>query len=70
MENFRNLLLGAGLAVAALTSCAGGGQSAVETVSGLNPANFDTTLNGKKTELITIKTATAWRCASPIMVAA
>ena len=55
MENFRNLLLGAGLAVAALTSCAGGGQSAVETVSGLNPANFDTTLNGKKTELITIK---------------
>lgn len=70
MENFRNLLLGAGLAVAALTSCAGGGQSAVETVSGLNPANFDTTLNGKKTELITIKIATAWRCASPIMVAA
>ena len=55
MENFRNLLLGAGLAVAALASCAGGGQSAVETVSGLNPANFDTTLNGKKTELITIK---------------
>ena len=54
MENLRNLMYGAGLAVVALTSCSGG-QKATETVSGLDPAAFDTTLNGKKTELVTIK---------------
>lgn len=55
MENLRNLMLGAGMAVAAFTSCTGGGKATSETVSGLNPTDFDTILNGKKTELVTIK---------------
>ncbi len=47
----------AGLGVLVLASCAGGGNAAKETVSGLDPAAFDTTLNGKKVELITLKNA-------------
>lgn len=38
-----------------LASCKGGAQSDVATtLSGLNPAAFDSTINGKKTKLITI----------------
>ncbi len=52
MENLRNMMYGAGLAVAALTSCCG---EQTTTVSGLNPTAFDSTIDGKKTELVTIK---------------
>lgn len=37
---------------AALAACSSTGG---ETTSGLNPADFDSTINGKKTELVTIK---------------
>lgn len=57
MGNFKNLMLGAGLGVLALASCNGGKEATTLTVSGLNPAAFDTTLNGKKVELVTIKNA-------------
>lgn len=55
MENFKNLLLGAGLGVLALASCVGGKEAAKLTVSGLDPVAFDTTLNEKKVELVTLK---------------
>ncbi len=55
MENLKNLLLGTGLGVLALASCNGGKEAANLTVSGLNPAAFDTTLNEKKVELVTLK---------------
>jgi aldose 1-epimerase len=42
-----------GIGLLALASCAGGSQMN-QTASGLNPANFDTTLNGKKVELLTL----------------
>ena len=46
-------ILGVGmLAIAA--SCTSG-QQATETVSGLNPAQFDSVINGKKTALYTLK---------------
>ena len=44
-------------------------QQSSLTQSGLNPADFDSTVLGKKTELVTLKNAlTAWKFASPIMV--
>src|SRR3712207_3360337 len=54
MKHVANWMCGAGLAIVSLSSCAGGGHQAETTVSGLNPADFDTTLNGKKVELITL----------------
>jgi aldose 1-epimerase len=39
----------------ALASCNGGKEAANLTVSGLDPAAFDTTLNEKKVELVTLK---------------
>ena len=41
------------MATVLLSAC--GSQQSQITVSGLNPANFDSTINGKKTELITLK---------------
>lgn len=57
MGNLKNIMFGAGLGVLALASCGGGKEAASLTVSGLDPAAFDTTLNGQKVELITIKNA-------------
>lgn len=57
MRNFKTFMFGAGLGVLALASCGGSGTAVTETVSGLNPAAFDTTLYGKKVELVTIKNA-------------
>lgn len=57
MKKINNLLLGAGLGVLALASCNGGKEAASLTVSGLNPTAFDTTLNGKSVELVTLKNA-------------
>lgn len=57
MRNFKTLIYVAGAGMLTLASCAGGSQTTQETVSGLNPAKFDTTLNGKKVELVTIKNA-------------
>ena len=54
MENIKNYLGIAGGCLLALASCAGN-KTASRTVSGLDPAAFDTTLNGKKVELITLK---------------
>lgn len=48
-------MLGAGLLVIALSSCNSSKTTAKLTASGLNPADFDTTLNGKKMELVTLK---------------
>lgn len=55
-NDMRNLLhgtMGIGLAVLALSAC--NSNSTALTQSGLNPAAFDSTINGKKTELVTIK---------------
>ena len=54
MGNIKNYLGIAGGCLLALASCAGN-KTASRTVSGLDPAAFDTTLNGKKVELITLK---------------
>lgn len=52
MRNFKNIILGAGLGILALfSSCSGGNQ----TLSGLNPAAFDSTINGKQVQLFTLK---------------
>ncbi len=57
MNNLKSLMLATGVAALAFASCGGAQQVATETVSGLNPAAFDTTLEGKKVELITLKNA-------------
>lgn len=55
MISVKNILLGAGIASMALLSACGTKDTATNlTQSGLNPADFDSTLNGKKTELITL----------------
>lgn len=53
MRNIKTNLGAMGIGLLALASCAGGSQMN-QTASGLNPANFDTTLNGKKVELLTL----------------
>ena len=55
MKHFKSSILGAGMATVLLSAC--GSQQSQITVSGLNPADFDSTINGKKTELITLKNA-------------
>lgn len=54
MKNQKATLLVAGIMAAALSACGSASESQM-TVSGLNPADFDSTVNGKKTELITLK---------------
>ena len=56
MMNIKNLLCGAGMAAFLLSSCAGGNETQL-TVSGLNPAAFDTTINQKPVKLYTLKNA-------------
>ena len=53
MQNKRKTLGALGIGLLALASCAGGRQMPL-TASELNPADFDTTLNGKKVELVTL----------------
>lgn len=50
-ERYQNLILGAGLVTVMLSAC----ENSNLTQSGLNPADFDSTVLGKKTELITLK---------------
>ena len=49
MRNFKKLILGAGAVIAMMSSCSGN-----QTLSGLDPAAFDTTINGKKVALYTL----------------
>lgn len=54
MKNLKTSFVGFGIAAALLSACTSGNKSAT-TVSGLNPANFDSTINGKKTALYTLR---------------
>ena len=54
MNNIKKLLFGIGGACALLSSCAPTVRTANMTASGLNPSDFDSTANGKKTELIVL----------------
>ena len=49
--------MGFGIAIAMLSACTSGQQTPATTVSGLNPAQFDSVINGKKTALFTLKNA-------------
>lgn len=51
MKDIKKLFLGAGLVTVMLSAC----ENSNLTQSGLNPADFDSTVLGKKTELITLK---------------
>jgi aldose 1-epimerase len=55
MRNFKTVLAGIGVA-ALLSACASGEQKAL-TVSGLDPAKFDTLINEKPVKLYTLKNA-------------
>ncbi|MDE7086527.1 MAG: galactose mutarotase [Prevotella sp.] len=54
MRNLKHVFAGATVAVALLSACAAGEQQAL-TVSGLNPARFDTVINEKPVKLYTLK---------------
>ena len=54
MRNFKSFMIGAGLATLLLSSCANGTETKL-TVSGLDPAAFDTIINGKTVKLYTLK---------------
>lgn len=54
MKNLTTSIYGLGFAAVLLSACASGQQSG-KTASGLNPADFDSTVNGKKTALFTLK---------------
>ncbi len=53
MRNLKTILLGAGMASLMISSCVNK-EGIHTTVSGLNPSAFDSTINGKKTELLTL----------------
>ena len=53
MRNLKTILLGAGMASLMFSSCFNK-EGIHTTVSGLNPSAFDSTINGKKTELLTL----------------
>ena len=55
MKNLKGIIMGMGVATAMLASCAGGQQAPQLTVSGLDPAKFDTTLQDKPVKLYTLK---------------
>lgn len=54
MKKLKTKLFATGITALALCAC-GTATDSQTTVSGLNPADFDSTVNGKKTELVTIK---------------
>lgn len=54
MKNLKTSFMGIGIAAAMLSACTSGQQPAT-TVSGLNPTQFDSVINGKKTALFTLK---------------
>jgi len=56
MKNFKQVFASTTVAVALLTACASGEQKAL-TVSGLDPAKFDTLINEKPVKLYTLKNA-------------
>lgn len=51
MKRVRNLTLCIGIITVFLCACSGGGQ---RTISGLNPADFDTIINNKAVKLFTL----------------
>ena len=55
MKKIKTSCYAFGLAIAMMASCQSGQKVADTTVSGLNPAAFDSTINGKKTALFTLK---------------
>ena len=57
MKVLKSSILSLGAAALMLTACAGGQQAPVLTVSGLDPAKFDTTLQDKPVKLYTLKNA-------------
>ena len=54
MKNLKGILMGIGVAAAMLTACSTADKQTT-TISGLNPAAFDSTINGKKTALFTLR---------------
>ena len=54
MRNFKSFMIGAAMATLLLSSCANGTETKL-TVSGLDPAAFDTIINGKTVKLYTLK---------------
>ena len=56
MKHLKHVFAGATVAVALFSACASGEQQAL-TVSGLNPAKFDTLINEKPVKLYTLKNA-------------
>ena len=55
MRNLKGTFLAMGVAAAMLTACSGGQEAPQLTASGLNPAKFDTIVNGDTVKLYTLK---------------
>lgn len=57
MKNLKGSIFGMGVAIAMFSACTGGQQASQLTVSGLDPAKFDTTIQEKTVKLFTLKNA-------------
>ena len=55
MKNLKGIFLGVGIATAMLTGCGGSQDASKLTVSGLDPAKFDSTIQDKPVKLYTLK---------------
>ena len=56
MKNMKKLVFGAGAMIALMSACTPKAQETL-TLSGLNPDNFQTEVNGAKTQLYTLQNA-------------
>ena len=57
MKAFKSSILGLGVVTLMLCACAGSPKAPQLTVSGLDPAKFDTTIQSKPVKLYTLKNA-------------
>ena len=57
MKALKGMFMGLGAAALMFSACAGGQQAPTLTVSGLDPAKFDTTIQDKPVKLYTLKNA-------------
>ena len=57
MKNLKGTFMAMGIATAMLAACAGGQEAPQLTASGLNPAKYDTIINGDTVKLYTLKNA-------------
>lgn len=70
MKNLKTIMGAVAMMTALVFTGCSQKEAATTTLSGLNPAKFDSTIDGKKTALYTLKNAAGMKFASQTLAAA